>query len=110
IQGGRHAGRMVVRRLEGKPTVPFRFKDLGIMATIGRKAAVAVVGGRHFWGFPAWFLWLSIHIGWLIAFRNGVVGLVDWLWRYFRYQTSSRVTLTQPTPAEAKSPEHALHG
>ena len=115
IQSGRHAARMVKRRLAGKPTEPFRFKDLGIMATIGRKAAVAVVGGRHFWGFPAWFLWLSIHIVWLIGFRNRIVVLLDWLWAYLRYQSSARVILTEPpgpgAPSEpAKTAEPALHG
>jgi len=115
IQSGKHAARMIVRRLHGKPTEPFRFKDLGIMATIGRKAAVAVVGRRHFWGFPAWFLWLSIHIVWLIGFRNRLVVLLDWLWAYLRYQSSARVILTEPpapaAPAEpAKSAEPALRG
>jgi len=115
IQSGKHAARMIVRRLRGKPTEPFRFKDLGIMATIGRKAAVAVVGRRHFWGFPAWFLWLSIHIVWLIGFRNRIVVLLDWLWAYLRYQSSARVILTEPpTPAppleSTKPAEPALRG
>jgi len=115
IQSGKHAARMIVRRLRGKPTEPFHFKDLGIMATIGRKAAVAVVGRRHFWGFPAWFLWLSIHIVWLIGFRNRIVVLLDWLWAYLRYQSSARVILTEPPapapPLESTKPaEPALRG
>jgi len=117
IQSGRHAARMVERRLEGKPTEPFRYKDLGLLATIGRKAAVADVGGRHFSGFVAWFLWLTIHIVWLIGHRNRIVVLVDWFWAYIRYQSSARVILTEPpTPVDvlsepaSKPVEPALRG
>lgn len=96
IQSGRYVARVIVHRLQGKPIEPFRFKDLGIMATIGRKAAVAVVGRRHFSGFIAWFLWLTIHVVWLIGFRNRIVVLVDWAWAYITFHGNARVILTEP--------------
>jgi NADH dehydrogenase len=108
IQGGRYAARAIVRRLAGKPAEPFRFKDLGIMATIGRSAAVAVVGRRHFSGFIAWFLWLSIHIVWLIGFRNRLVVLVDWAWAYLTFHGNARVILT--VPGDTSEHEAALRG
>jgi NADH dehydrogenase len=110
IQSGHHAARMVIRRLEGKPTTPFRYKDLGIMATIGRRAAVAVVGKRHFSGLIAWILWLSIHIVWLIGFRNRIVVLVEWAWAYLTFHGNARVILTDDEEEISQSPEAALRG
>jgi NADH dehydrogenase len=115
IQSGRYAARAIVRRLQGKAVAPFQFKDLGIMATIGRKAAVAVVGRRHFSGFVAWFLWLTIHIVWLIGFRNRIVVLVDWAWAYLTFHGNARIILTEPeapaTPSASTTPhEPAIRG
>jgi len=104
IQGGKYAARAIVRRLEGKPAEPFRFKDLGILATIGRSAAVADVRGRHFSGFFAWFLWLTIHIVWLIGFRNRLVVLVDWAWAYLTFHGNARVILTAPADGPHEPP------
>lgn len=86
IQMGRAAARNVLLRLEGKPAVPFRYRDPGSLATIGRNAAVAHVRGLKFTGFPAWVVWLGVHLVWLIGFRNRLVVLVNWAWEYFRYQ------------------------
>jgi NADH dehydrogenase len=110
IQSGRHAARMVIRRLEGKPTTPFHFKDLGIMATIGRRAAVADVFGRHFSGPLAWILWLAIHIVWLIGFRNRMVVLLEWAWAYLTFHGNARVILTDDEEEITRSPEAALRG
>jgi len=113
IQSGRYAARAVLDRLAGLTPAPFRYKDLGILATIGRTAAVAVVGRRHFAGFFAWVLWLTIHILWLIGFRNRLVVLVDWAWAYLTFHGNARVILTNPetvvaTPAPEREP--ALRG
>jgi NADH dehydrogenase len=93
IQEGRAAAANVLRRVRGEPTVPFRYKDLGTMATIGRSAAVAIVFGRRFSGRLAWLLWLFIHITWLIGFRNRVVVLLEWAWAYVTWGRGARVIL-----------------
>ena len=74
MQQAAHAARMIGRSLEQQPRRPFRYKDLGNMATIGRNAAIADLGWMRIAGFPAWLLWLFIHIVWLIGFRNRLTG------------------------------------
>lgn len=86
IQMGRTAARNVLRRLGGGSAEPFRFRDPGSLATIGRNAAVAEVGGFRFTGFAAWLVWLSVHLVQLIGFRNRLVVLLKWAWEYFRYE------------------------
>jgi len=91
IQEGRHAARNVRRAVEGKPPLPFRYKDRGMLATVGRSAGVAAIGRFHLAGFVAWILWLFVHILWLIGFRNRLVVLFEWTWAYLTYQRSARV-------------------
>jgi NADH dehydrogenase len=93
IQGGRQAAANIVRRVRGEPTRPLRYRDLGTMATIGRRAAVALVGGRTFAGYPAWLLWVFIHIVWLIGFRNRVIVMFEWAWAYWTWGRGARVIL-----------------
>jgi len=93
IQEGRHAARNVRRAVEGKPPLPFQYKDRGMLATVGRSAGVAVIGRFRFAGFVAWILWLTVHILWLIGFRNRLVVLFEWTWAYFTYQRSARIIL-----------------
>lgn len=105
IQEGRHAVSCIRRDLEGRPREPFRYRDRGLLATVGRKAGVAEVAGRHFSGLPAWVLWLAVHIAWLIGFRNRLVVLFEWAWAYFTYQRSARVIVEIPgTPGAAPDP------
>ncbi|HUI98708.1 MAG TPA: NAD(P)/FAD-dependent oxidoreductase, partial [Usitatibacter sp.] len=68
-QMGAHAARNVLARIAGRPTLAFRYRDYGQLATIGRKSAVADFGRVKLWGFPAWFVWLWAHIYFLINFR-----------------------------------------
>lgn len=63
------------------------------MVILGRNAAVAYVGGRSFTGFPAWALWLIVHIYKLIGFRNRLVVLINWAWDYFFYERAQRLIL-----------------
>jgi NADH dehydrogenase len=98
IQEGQHAARNALRRLAGEPTRPFRYKDKGIMATIGRAAAVAKVGRLEFAGLPAWLLWVGIHIWYLIGFRNRLVVMLEWAWAYFAFARNARVILDRTTP------------
>jgi len=92
-QMGRHAARNIMRRLSGEPAVPFRYRDYGQLATIGRNAAVAVLGKLHLSGYPAWLTWLVAHIYFLINFRNRVVVLIDWAWAYWTFDRNARIVL-----------------
>jgi NADH dehydrogenase len=91
MQQAAHAARMIGRSIEQQPRRPFRYKDLGNMATIGRNAAIADLGWLRLAGFPAWLLWLFIHIFWLIGFRNRLIVLVQWAGAYLTYQRSVRL-------------------
>ncbi|HET8947488.1 MAG TPA: NAD(P)/FAD-dependent oxidoreductase [Candidatus Polarisedimenticolia bacterium] len=91
IQEGRYAARLIAARLEGRTLPPFRYNDLGIMATIGRAAAVAVIRGRHLWGYPAWLAWLFIHLTWLVQFESKLLVLTQWAWNYITRNRSARL-------------------
>jgi len=92
IQGGRHAGRMIHARLDGRPTAPFRYFDKGSMATIGRHDAVAELpGGIRLTGVLGWWAWLGLHLLYLIGFRNRANVLVNWTWNYLTYDRGSRI-------------------
>jgi NADH dehydrogenase len=91
LQQGRAAARNVLRRLAGEPTEAFRYRDRGSMATIGRAAAVAVVGRLRLSGLPAWLAWLFVHIMFLIGFRNRFLVLFQWAWAYISWQRGARL-------------------
>src|SRR5262245_24250524 len=93
MQMGRHAARNILRVIQGKPRLPFRYVDKGSLATIGRKSGVALFGRFRMWGFPAWAAWLAIHIFFLIGFRNRFVVMIDWAWSYFTHQRFARLIL-----------------
>ena len=91
LQEGTFVGRTILRDLRGKPRQPFVYFDKGTLATIGRAAAVADLGRLHLSGFVAWFLWIFIHILYLVGFRNRVLVLIEWAWAYVTYQRSARL-------------------
>jgi NADH dehydrogenase len=91
IQAGRRAARNAVRRLRGRRTAPFRYRDRGALSTIGREAAVGTVFGVELSGLPAWAAWLGIHIAYLIGFRNRVVVLLEWAWSYATWKRGARL-------------------
>jgi NADH:ubiquinone reductase (H+-translocating) len=92
IQGGRHAARQIVRRLAGAPSEPFRYRDKGTMATIGRNDAVTELpNGIRLSGLPGWFAWLGLHLVYLIGFRNRANVLLNWAWNYVTYDRHSRI-------------------
>ncbi|HET7711763.1 MAG TPA: NAD(P)/FAD-dependent oxidoreductase [Thermoanaerobaculia bacterium] len=91
IQEGIHTARNIERALAGEPLVPFRYRDKGSLATIGRAAAVADIGRLHFGGFSAWIAWLTIHIFFLIGFRNRFLVLLQWAWAYLTFQRGARL-------------------
>ncbi|HKT81183.1 MAG TPA: NAD(P)/FAD-dependent oxidoreductase [Vicinamibacterales bacterium] len=90
-QEGRHAAKNVLRAIRGLPLRPFRYRDYGNMATIGRGSAVAQIGPLRASGLFAWLIWLFIHIFWLIGFRNRAAVLGEWAWSYFTFQRRVRL-------------------
>ena len=91
IQMGQAVARNITRQLRGQPLEPFRYRDQGTLATIGRNAAVANVYGLKLSGFPAWVMWLVVHIIQLIGFRNKLFVLINWAWDYFFYERAARL-------------------
>ena len=91
IQMAEVAAQNIVRALRGQPLQAFRYRDQGTLATIGRNAAVADVFGLQLSGFPAWVMWLVVHIIQLIGFRNKLFVLLNWAWDYFFYERASRL-------------------
>ena len=91
IQQGDLVSENIKRQLEGRPLKRFRYKDRGTMVTIGRQAAVAQIYGLQFRGFVAWLIWLTVHLVWLIGFRNRLLVLVNWAWNYFTYDRGVRL-------------------
>ncbi len=97
MQQGRWVGRNVANDLKHRPRERFHYRDRGILATIGRAAAVAQFGRLHISGFLAWIAWLFIHIFFLIGFRNRLVVMFEWAWWYFTYERAARlITEKQP--------------
>ena len=94
-QMGRHAARNIMKRMAGKATEAFRYRDYGQLATIGRNAAVAMLGRLHLSGYPAWLTWLLAHIYFLINFRNRIVVLIDWAWAYWTFDRHARIVLRE---------------
>jgi NADH dehydrogenase len=90
-QQGRHAASNAIRRLAGESTRPFRYRDPGNMATIGRANAIADFGWSRFSGFAGWLLWLFVHILFLIGFRNRLSVMMQWGASYLTYQRSVRL-------------------
>jgi len=93
IQQGSAAARNILHQMRGEDPAPFHYSDPGMMVTIGRNAAVAVVGGFSMSGFPAWVVWLSVHLAKLIGFRNRLLVLINWAWDYLLYERAVRLIL-----------------
>jgi putative oxidoreductase len=90
-QGGTYVGRLIRARLRGRTPAPFRYRHLGSLATIGRKAAVADFGFVHLSGALAWWFWGLVHIYFLAGVRNRVSVMFDWAWAYFTFRSSTRL-------------------
>ena len=91
IQQGKSAAQNILRMINGKPLMPFHYKDPGLLATIGRNAAVARIWGISFSGFIAWLIWVFLHIYRIIGFRNRIVVMFNWIWDYFFYDNQVRL-------------------
>ena len=100
VQQGRHAARNILRAMESKSPLPFRYKNRGSMATLGRSSAVAEIGPARLSGFVAWLSWLLVHILFLIGFRNRLVVLFEWSKSYLTFQRSARLILHDEVPGD----------
>jgi len=90
-QQGNYIAALLIARRNGKTVAPFRYRDLGSLATIGRKRAVIQMGRFKMKGFFAWVLWCVAHIYYLIGFRNRFVVAISWLWNYITFQRATRL-------------------
>jgi NADH dehydrogenase len=97
MQQARHAAMNILRTVQGLPRVPFAYRGLGNLATIGRHQAVADFGRVRFRGWSAWVLWLFVHILKLTGFRNRLVVLLQWAFAYLTYQRSIRLITGDPS-------------
>jgi len=104
IQQGALVAENILRTLSGKPQKGFVYKDRGTMVTIGRNAAVALIFGLRLSGFIAWLIWLTVHLVWLIGFRNRMLVLVNWAWNYLTYDRGVRLI------RRASSRQHVSNG
>jgi len=93
MQSGAFVGRVISRELGGDPPPrpTFRYRDKGLMATIGRARAVAKIGSVTIAGFPAWVLWSVIHIAFLIGFRSKLLAMLEWAWVYIFWSRGARL-------------------
>ena len=101
IQGGKYIARLIAAKVQRKPLPPpFRYRDKGSLATIGRAAAVADFGKLRLSGFFAWLAWGLIHVMFLIGFRNRFLVMFQWIWQWLTFQRGARL-ITGPLPAHA---------
>lgn len=98
IQGGRHVAANIRRAMAGAPHAPFRYRDKGTMATIGRAAAVVDAGAVKLSGFWAWMFWWLVHVMFLIGFRNRLLVLFGWAWSYMTFQRGARLITGEIPP------------
>nr|WP_299383697.1 NAD(P)/FAD-dependent oxidoreductase [Allomuricauda sp.] len=93
IQQGHNLGLNLIRLLENKPLRPFEYKDKGSMATVGRNKAVVDLKRFKFQGVFAWFVWMFVHLYFLIGFRNRVVVFINWVYNYIRFDREARLII-----------------
>jgi NADH dehydrogenase len=93
IQQGKHLGKNFRKMLKGDKMEPFKYFDKGTMATVGRNKAVVDIGKMHFGGAIAWFLWMFVHLWFLVGFRNRVVTFFNWTYSYINYDRAARLII-----------------
>jgi NADH dehydrogenase len=93
---GRYAAGAIARRLQDLPDQPFRYRDKGNLAVIGRAAGVAQFPHFHFTGLLAWLLWLFVHLMYLVGFQNRLIVFIRWGFAYFTYNRGARLITGDP--------------
>jgi NADH dehydrogenase len=101
MQQGRHAAHNILAMIDGRKPQRFRYWNKGSMATIGRNKAIADLSFLHLSGFPAWLVWLFVHIIFLVGFRNRLVVLMQWAWSYVTFNKGARL-ITRNFQAETR--------
>jgi NADH dehydrogenase FAD-containing subunit len=98
-QQGQYVGELIARHFRGAPAPrPFRYRDEGALATIGRHSAIADLGWRRLTGWAAWVLWGIVHIFFLIGFRNRMAVFLNWIWAWLTYGRGARLITGDTTP------------
>jgi NADH dehydrogenase len=95
MQQGRYLARTIRQELAGKSRQPFHFVDKGQMATIGRSRAIVEIGKLKIAGFPAWVLWLVVHIYFLTGFKNRLLVVLQWAWSYLSFRRGARLIVNK---------------
>jgi NADH dehydrogenase len=93
MQQGRYVARTILHDLSGQTRRPFRFIDKGQMATIGRSKAIVELGKMKMAGFPAWVMWLAVHIYYLTGFRHRLLVVLEWAWSYLTFGRGARLII-----------------
>ena len=101
IQQGRYAATLIARRLRGRETRAFHYRDKGNLATIGRSRAVADIKGVHLAGLPAWIVWLTIHLFYLIGFQNRFLVMLRWSITYVTRGRGARLIRARDVDEQA---------
>ena len=96
-QMGAHAAQNIMARIAARATAPYRYRDFGALATLGRHSAIAQLPNLRLSGILAWWFWLVLHIYFLIGFRSRLIVLINWAWAYFTYARGARIILGEPT-------------
>jgi NADH:ubiquinone reductase (H+-translocating) len=107
MQSGHHAARTIIRALDGKPSSPFRYRDLGTMATIARFRAVVSIRRLRITGLAGWLLWLVVHLTFLVAFKNRLAALANWAVAFLGRGRRQRTITKQQVLARARELERA---
>jgi NADH:ubiquinone reductase (H+-translocating) len=92
-QQGAYVARVIAARVGGRPVAPFRYRDFGMLAIIGRSRAVAQFGRIKLSGLPAWLLWCFAHIYYLIGFRNRLTVMLNWAWNFLTFRRGARLII-----------------
>jgi NADH dehydrogenase len=93
MQQGENLGKNLIRKSQEKSLLPFKYNDKGSMATVGRNKAVADLPKFKFQGVFAWFIWMSVHLYFLIGFRNRVVVFINWVYNYIKFDREARLII-----------------
>jgi NADH dehydrogenase len=103
MQEACHAATNLVRTMQGQSRLPFVYHDKGMLATIGRGAAVGKVGWFRTSGYLAWLMWLFVHIYFLIGFRNRLAVMIQWAWSYFTFDRGARLITEVPADSPVQA-------
>ncbi len=101
MQQGRYAAKLIAARVRNQTIPPFHYHDKGNLATIGRNRAVAVIGKLHMSGYPAWLLWLFIHLLYIVEFESRILIAIQWAFAYFTFNRGARLITGPSSPPKA---------